>query len=627
MPLEVNNIGRQINNYRILAEIGSGGFARVYRGEHLFLKERTVAIKFLHTYLNSPEECERFLQEASILEKLRHQHILLIYDMGIDQGFPYLVAEYASNGSLRDRINRCAPNLLPTDEVVRILSQIGQALHFAHQQNIIHRDLKPENILFNHEGQALLADFGIATILTSASFQSAKLTGTPTYMAPEQFQGHISKESDQYALGCIGYELVTGHPPFSTDNVFATGFKHLKETPTAPIQLNPGLPAYIEHAILKAMAKERSNRYPDFRAFISALHGPDNSLSPTTLTIPSISQRQPAMMPTALSALSSSPAPELHIEGLLKQELGKETTLPISHEGKSDGTLFNTPPGQNQEPFYSPQPEPVTLLPRQEQGPFHPSQCDPVTPPPLSDQSWTISSSSDGIHQRGKRGQKHRWLILAIACIFVVASIMSALLFVAFPGTSRSNGSSIAIRTQTSATGSQIPFLTSTPNRQGAPILQPLKTPTLQPATATHGVQPTSTSQPTATPTPGKPTETLTVDFKNPNGTQTKYAYSGSVTLDISGVGQASAQQLSDGFYRYTDRYGTPVPSPSHPYCWVLYINNMATDNFGRLPAYNASTHMYTFYITAPGGTLNFKVCDDMYTDNTGSYTITVIQN
>src|SRR5437588_13083368 len=142
-------IGRIVGNYRITAEIGSGGFARVYRGEHTLIKGRTVAIKFLHTYLASEVESTRFLAEASMLERLRHHHILLIYDVGIDQGYPYLVAEYAPNGSLRDRLKQAAPHPLPTEDVVRILSQMGQALHFAHQHHIIHRDLKPANILFN----------------------------------------------------------------------------------------------------------------------------------------------------------------------------------------------------------------------------------------------------------------------------------------------------------------------------------------------------------------------------------------------------------------------------------------------------------------------------------------------
>src|SRR2546425_1599772 len=355
----MNPIGRHIGNYRITAEIGSGGFAQVYRGEHLLLKERTVAIKFLHTHLSSPEESARFLQEAGLLETLRHHHILLIYDVGIDQGFPYLVAEYAPNGSLRDRLKQSAPHPLPTEDVMRILSQVGQALHFAHQHHIIHRDLKPENILFNREGEALLADFGIATTLASASFQSANISGTPSYMAPEQFAGTVCKESDQYALGCIGYELVTGFPPFSADNVFATGFKHLHETPPAPTQFNPGVPASIEQAILTAMAKERSERYPDLRDFISALHGAPRSLSPTTLTMTPIAQ--PPLLQTPPSSL---PALALtHPQHVFQQEPPQETTQPLSHENTSDSTLYTTPSGQYQEPFLSSQQNPVTLPP------------------------------------------------------------------------------------------------------------------------------------------------------------------------------------------------------------------------------------------------------------------------
>src|SRR5579872_3789795 len=233
------NIGRLIGNYRVLAEIGAGGFGKVYRGEHVFLTERTVAIKFLHTHLSSSEEREQFLQEARFLEKLKHPHMLHVFDVGIDDGFPYLVTEYAPNGSLRNRIKRYAPNLIPAEEVVSILSQIGQTLYYAHQQQIIHRDLKPENILFNAQDEALLSDFGIATTLSTASIKAVGLIGTPLYMAPEQFQGKISKESDQYALGCIAYELVTGRTPFTAPDFFALGFRHISAEPVPPRQFNP----------------------------------------------------------------------------------------------------------------------------------------------------------------------------------------------------------------------------------------------------------------------------------------------------------------------------------------------------------------------------------------------------
>ncbi len=498
MTFEMSIIGRYIGNYRIIAEIGCGGFARVYRGEHLLLKERTVAIKFLHTYLRSPEEGDRFLQEARILEKLRHHHILLIYDVGIDQGFPYLVAEYAPNGSLRDRLNRAAHHPLPTEDVVSILSQIGQALHFAHQQHIIHRDLKPENILFNQEDQALLADFGIATILTSASLQSAKLIGTPSYMAPEQFAGNVCKESDQYSLGCIGYELVTGCLPFSADNVFATGFKHLNETPPAPTQLNPSLPAYLEHAILTAMAKERSNRYPNLPDFISALHGATFSPSPITLTSVPISQ--PPLLPTAPSALPSSPVLASTQLQHAFEEIGEETTPPPSHQNTSESTRYTIPPRQYQESFPPSHQGSVTLSPLLKAEQFLGT-------------SRTTSVSLSESQPRGKYSTWHRWLILSIAGIILVASIIASLLFVAFPVTSQGSGSMITA-TQTAKPGSHLPSLTSTSNLSGTPSLKPSQTPTSHAAgkpastatatltsSRTKGTTGTATATPTASPT------------------------------------------------------------------------------------------------------------------------------
>src|SRR5207244_9162383 len=144
MARENSYTDKQIGNYRIIEELARGSFGRVYKGVHIFLSKRVVAIKVLQRmYLGSQKEREGFLQEAQFLELLKHPHILPIYDVGIDDGIPYFVTEYASHGSLRDRLQEQYPQHLPVDETITILTQVGEALFHAHHQNIIHRDLKP----------------------------------------------------------------------------------------------------------------------------------------------------------------------------------------------------------------------------------------------------------------------------------------------------------------------------------------------------------------------------------------------------------------------------------------------------------------------------------------------------
>jgi serine/threonine protein kinase len=268
------NVGDHIGNYRIIDEINTnvGAFGSIYKGQHLiFTDELPIAIKILRTKIGSQQEHERCIQEARLQKKLKHPHILPLIEAGIHKHSLYLVMEYAPNGTLRDLISRRRNKPLPAERAITILSQIGQALHYAHQQNIVHRDLKPENILFNAQYEPLLADFGIATVLETARTQHMDGSGTPAYMAPEQFEGTVSTKSDQYALGCIAYELVTGQKPFAV-SYDAMWYHHAKVSPVPPSQLNPDLPLHIEYAILKAMAKERTDRYEDVAAFIAALH-------------------------------------------------------------------------------------------------------------------------------------------------------------------------------------------------------------------------------------------------------------------------------------------------------------------------------------------------------------------
>lgn len=259
-----------ISNYRLLKELGEGHFGHVYQAEHMYLTNRIVAIKLLHA-LATEKEREQFLHEAHILELFKHPHILPIIDAGIEESTPYLITEFAAGGSLRDRLKQASTQPPTLNESLRILRQVAEALNAAHQQKVVHRDLKPENILFHTNGNVLLADFGISTTLSSKSIKTTAIIGTPPYMAPEQFKGHVSKESDQYALGCIAYELFAGHLPFTAPDFFSMAIKHMTDAPLPPTQFNPHLPAHISQAILKAMSKERQERFANILDFVNAL--------------------------------------------------------------------------------------------------------------------------------------------------------------------------------------------------------------------------------------------------------------------------------------------------------------------------------------------------------------------
>jgi tetratricopeptide (TPR) repeat protein len=302
----VNNrdylVGQQIGNYHLEAFIDSGSYGSVYQARHhIFSDDPPVALKSMHAYLDAVEDQEAFFQEARLLRKLKHPAILPVVDVGFDNGRPYLVTEYAVGGSLREVLRQRGGQPVPLAEALRILLSIGQALSHAHQQNVFHRDLKPENILFNERGEAMLADFGIALSFASARTYRVGQGGTPAYMAPEQFEGLVSPKSDQYALGCLGYELLTGRRPFDMGqaNLETMWYQHAHVLPVPPTRLNPSLPEPVEQALLRALAKERAARYADVSAFLRDMCEPFFSESSqharVTISAKNISQDESAI--------------------------------------------------------------------------------------------------------------------------------------------------------------------------------------------------------------------------------------------------------------------------------------------------------------------------------------------
>jgi serine/threonine protein kinase len=277
--------GKYIGGYRISLELAASASSRIFLGESVSPDRHSAAIKRIYSIsILSRQEKENFLHEVNALKQLQHPYILPILSASILKGTPYIVSVYAPNGSLHDRLQRWAPEPMAQDEAISILSQMGQALHYAHQKDRIHGNLKPQNILFTGNGDALLADFKF-TSLTSSSDNSAVLSphGLP-YMSAEQIDGINSKENDQYSLGCIAYEMFTGRKPFTTPSIKQPGTYYKTRTLIAPTKLNPALPRQIEQAILKAMEKEPSQRYRTILEFIKALGVPGILIVPDAST-------------------------------------------------------------------------------------------------------------------------------------------------------------------------------------------------------------------------------------------------------------------------------------------------------------------------------------------------------
>jgi serine/threonine protein kinase len=238
-----NRVGQILGHYRLMSLLGQGGFAEVYLGKHLHLGTQA-AVKVLDGKLTT-QDVQAFTKEAQTIAKLRHQHILRILDFGFDASTPFLVMEYAPQGTLRDRHPR--GSLLPPLTVMSYVKPIAAALHYAHDQGIIHRDVKPENILIDDQQTLLLSDFGIATMVHStASRKTLEVIGTPRYMAPEQFHGKPCPQSDQYALAITVYEWLTGQCPFHGDSLVAIGMQHLSVPAPSLREKNPAITPAVE---------------------------------------------------------------------------------------------------------------------------------------------------------------------------------------------------------------------------------------------------------------------------------------------------------------------------------------------------------------------------------------------
>jgi serine/threonine protein kinase len=265
------------DRYRIEREIGAGGMATVYLAQDL-KHDRKVALKVLKPELAAVVGSERFLAEIKTTANLQHPHILPLFDSGEADGFLFFVMPFVEGESLRDRLDR--EGELPVEEAVRIATAVASALDYAHRHGVIHRDIKPANILL-HDGQPLVADFGIALAVSAAG--GGRLTetglslGTPFYMSPEQATAERDPDprSDVYALGCVLYEMLVGEPPYTGSSAQAVLGKILTTDPVRPTEHRKTIPAHVEAAVLKALEKRPADRFGSPSELAGALENPN----------------------------------------------------------------------------------------------------------------------------------------------------------------------------------------------------------------------------------------------------------------------------------------------------------------------------------------------------------------
>lgn len=263
----VGRIGQQLGHYRLLRKLGSGGFADVYQAEHIYLNT-PAAVKLLNSSLVT-SDVQSFLNEAKTIAGLNHQHIVRVLDFGLEEGIPYLVMEYAPNGTLRQRHPK--GSAIPLSLILQYTQQIASALQYAHMHRLIHRDVKPDNILLGRHNELLLSDFGAALLTrTSEMLSTQDIIGTISYMAPEQLRGKPTPASDQYALGVVVYEWLSGFCPFQGSPVAVYNL-HLYETPPSLLGRVPALTPTVEQVVMKALAKQPEQRYQSVQAFAQAL--------------------------------------------------------------------------------------------------------------------------------------------------------------------------------------------------------------------------------------------------------------------------------------------------------------------------------------------------------------------
>jgi len=296
-------IGGMVGPYEIQTEIGRGGMATVYKAYHASL-DRYVAIKVMDATLSKEYGfIERFKREARVIAKLENPHIVPVYDFDEHDGQLYLVMKFVDGQTLWERMKAAR---LSKSEIMEIVTAVGDGLQYAHARGVLHRDIKPSNVMLAKDGGIYLADFGLARVVESdSSLTSDMIVGTPHYMSPEQaLNEKVDARTDIYSFGVMIYEMVLGRLPYDSTTAFSIIEDHIKTPPLLPTIIDPDLPVEVELVLLKALSKQRSERFDNVLGLVQAFQ---QAWTPSaSLGISSAADRLPNTGPAVLLTQNGS---------------------------------------------------------------------------------------------------------------------------------------------------------------------------------------------------------------------------------------------------------------------------------------------------------------------------------
>jgi len=537
------------SEYQLVKQLAQKTSSSLYLAQSSTIPTERVVVKvFDGSGLATTQEQERFQQEVSRLSQLSHPYIVPLLGGGIlENDHPYLVSTYIPRDSLRNRLHALYPARLPLETVLRIIVQVGQAFSYAHAWNILHNNVKSENVLFTADDTILLTDFTLNSIAESYGPDIRPNLRTACYMAPECFVGKSSAASDQYALACLAYELLAGHPPFTAAALSTWQLKHTSEQPIPLSNVAPSVPEHSAAAIDRALSKDPSGRFADIASFIEAITATSLRVALSHFTTPHQAIRPEPTLPQVENAPIESDEPPSGMASLVEFDTFQPEVVPqIEFDAfQASPVEFGGPELQEQQEDQEYQASEIEDTEKRAALPSFAAIKNQA--PSLAIQEFgqgqmlphmeTVQSNPDRISKLplpgNHRTKRSRWIILSITCLCLVGiAVASQFLLPANAAQQASKLSSSISPVQGTATTVQAtPTLSPTaPTATQATNDQreiPMATPTLAPTatlkptpspTATHSATPTAkpwspspTPVPThaATPTP-RPTPTPT---------------------------------------------------------------------------------------------------------------------